>query len=99
VSGDSGESANATSSEDTDPTDESSDDSGATEPTPSGGGVSAVVYLSTQQMELLGADGEVLHRFPISSGRNDLTPVGTFAVESKSEIATSSSDYPSITMP
>ena len=69
------------------------------EPPANAGEMSAVVHLSTQQMELLDADGTVLRQFPISSGRDGLTPVGTFNVQSKSEVATSSSDYPNITMP
>ena len=67
--------------------------------TPAPVDVRAVVYLSTQQMELLDADGSVLHQFPISSGRDGLTPVGSFRVQSKSDLAYSSSDYPNITMP
>lgn len=68
-------------------------------PPSSGATISAVIHLSNQQMELLDADGTVLHQFPISSGRDGLTPVGSFAVQSKAEMATSSSDYPNITMP
>lgn len=73
--------------------------SGSAAPTPEQSGVTAVVHLSTQQMELLDANGAVLHQFPISSGRDGLTPVGSFNVQSKSELAYSSSDYPEITMP
>lgn len=70
--------------------------------TPSGdissSAVTAVVYLGAQQMELLDADGNVMHRFEISSGRDGLTPVGTFQVQSKSELAYSATNYPNITM-
>lgn len=72
---------------------------GSTAPAAGTSGATAVVYLSTQQMELLDQDGSVLHQFPISSGRDGLTPAGNFNVQSKSEMATSSSDYPNITMP
>ncbi len=58
----------------------------------------AVVYLGSQQMELLDAAGNVTHRFPISSGRDGLTPVGNFKVQSKSELAYSATNYPNITM-
>lgn len=58
----------------------------------------AVVRLSTQQMELIDDDGAVMYRFPISSGRDGLTPVGNFKVQSKSELAYSATDYPEITM-
>ncbi|MCP4306620.1 MAG: murein L,D-transpeptidase [bacterium] len=71
---------------------------GVTTPNPGQGGVSAVVHLSTQQMELLDANSAVLHEFPISSGHDGLTPIGTFNVQSKSDVAYSSSDYPEITM-
>lgn len=63
-------------------------------PNPNPNGVSAVVHLSTQQMELVDANGAVLHEFPISSGRDGLTPVGNFNVQPKSDLAYSSSDYP-----
>lgn len=76
--------------------------------TPSGGdapsgdssasAASAVIYLGEQQMELLDANGTVTHRFPISSGRDGLTPIGSFKVQSKSELAYSASNYPNITM-
>ena len=49
-------------------------------------------------MELLDAAGNVTHRFPISSGRDGLTPVGNFKVQSKSELAYSATNYPNITM-
>jgi lipoprotein-anchoring transpeptidase ErfK/SrfK len=68
-------------------------------PNPSPSGVSAVVHLSTQQMELVDANGAVLQEFPISSGRDGLTPVGNFNAQSKSDLAYSSSGYPDITMP
>ncbi|MDJ0952316.1 MAG: L,D-transpeptidase family protein [Acidimicrobiia bacterium] len=58
----------------------------------------AVVYLGEQQMELLDVDGAVIHRFPISSGRDGLTPIGSFKVQSKSDLAYSATDYPNITM-
>jgi len=58
----------------------------------------AVVHLSSQQMELLDDAGGVVYRFPISSGRDGLTPVGSFKVQSKSELAYSATDYPNITM-
>ncbi|MDJ0663313.1 MAG: L,D-transpeptidase family protein [Acidimicrobiia bacterium] len=60
--------------------------------------VTAVVYLGEQQMELIDAGGNVTHRFPVSSGRDGLTPIGNFKVQSKSELAYSATDYPNITM-
>lgn len=70
------------------------------EDAPSGdtSGPSAVVYLATQRMSLLDASGQVTHEFLISSGRDGLTPVGSFKVQSKSEIAYSATDYPDISM-
>lgn len=68
------------------------------ETTPTGQASAAVVHLSTQQMELLDGNGDVMYRFPISSGRDGLTPVGSFKVQSKSELAYSATDYPEITM-
>ena len=49
-------------------------------------------------MSLLDASGQVTHEFLISSGRDGLTPVGSFKVQSKSEIAYSATDYPDISM-
>ena len=73
------------------------DDGGSSAPPPSGGR-SAVINLSTQSMKLFDASGNVTHEFLISSGRDGLTPIGSFKVQSKSELAYSSSDYPNITM-
>jgi len=65
---------------------------------PDGHAAMAVVYLATQQMELLDSAGAVMFSFPISSGRNGLTPSGNFTVQSKSEVASSATDYPGIQM-
>lgn len=73
-------------------------DDGESSTPPSQGKPSAVIYLSTQSMKLFDANGRTTHEFLISSGRDGLTPVGSFKVQSKSELAYSSSDYPNITM-
>jgi peptidoglycan hydrolase-like protein with peptidoglycan-binding domain len=75
-------------------------DGGNSTPAPpaSGQAAAAIVHLSTQQMDLLDAAGNVLYSFPISSGREGLTPVGSFKVQSKSELAYSATGYPDITM-
>ena len=65
---------------------------------PGGQAATAVVHLSTQQVELLDGDGTIMYRFPISSGRDGLTPIGSFKVQSKSELAWSATEYPEITM-
>jgi len=58
---------------------------------PEGAAALAVVRLSEQHVELYDANDNPLYRFPVSSGKDGLTPVGNFQVQSKSEVATSSS--------
>lgn len=56
----------------------------------------AVIELATQRATLFAGDRAVA-TFLVSSGRNGLTPVGTFRVQSKSSVAWAGSD-PSISM-
>jgi hypothetical protein len=60
-------------------------------------GLRAVVKLSEQQVYVYDAADNQLARMPCSSGREGLTPVGTFAVQSKSASTVSNSD-PEISM-
>lgn len=60
-------------------------------------GASVLVDLAEQQVYLYDAAGAVTHRFSVSSGRDGLTPVGTFHTQSESDMAWASSDS-SITM-
>ena len=57
----------------------------------------AVVELGEQQVYLYNASGAVTHQFSVSSGRDGLTPVGTFSTQSESDTAWASADS-SITM-
>ena len=57
----------------------------------------AVVKLGEQHVYLYDGSGRQIARMPCSSGRDGLTPVGTFAVQSKSSSTVSNSD-PTISM-
>ena len=57
----------------------------------------AVVELGEQQVYVYDRSGAVTHQFSVSSGRDGLTPVGTFSTQSESDMAWASSDS-SITM-
>jgi len=57
----------------------------------------AVVSLGSQTATLLDASGRPLRSFPVSSGKKDLTPVGTFRVQKKSPLTRSYAD-PTVSM-
>jgi lipoprotein-anchoring transpeptidase ErfK/SrfK len=77
---------------------EAPDSGGSSAGSPGGSsGLRAVIKLSEQQVYVYDGSDAQLAKMPCSSGRDGLTPVGTFAVQSKSASTVSNSD-PSISM-